>query len=117
MNGGKPWIQHYDEGVPATIDYPRIPSFKLLEDTAKKYPNKACTIFKGAEISYKEMDEITDRLAAGLYDLGVRKGDRVGLFIPNTPQFVIAFYGILKIGGVVVATNPLYTQREIEYQV
>ena len=63
------------------------------------------------------MDEMTDRLAAGLYHLGVRKGDRVGLFIPNTPQFVIAYYAILKIGGVVVATNPLYTQREIEYQV
>ena len=117
MAGEKPWIKNYDEGVPATIDYPKIPSFKLLELTAKKYPNKACTIFKGAEISYKEMDEMTDRLAAGLYDLGVRKGDRVGLFIPNTPQFVIAFYAILKIGGVVVATNPLYTQREIEYQV
>lgn len=117
MSGEKPWIKNYDEGVPATVDYPRIPSFKLLEQTAKKYPNKACTIFKGAEISYKEMNEMTDRLAAGLYDLGVRKGDRVGMFIPNTPQFVIAYYAILKIGGVVVATNPLYTQREIEYQV
>ena len=117
MTGEKPWIKNYDEGVPASIEYPRIPSFKLLEQTAKKYPNKACTIFKGAEISYKEMDEMTDRLAAGLYDLGVRKGDRVGLYIPNTPQFVIAYYAILKIGGVVVATNPLYTQREIEYQV
>ncbi len=117
MTGEKPWIKNYDEGVPATIDYPKIASFRLLEQTAKKYPNKACTIFKGAEISYKEMDAMTDRLAAGLYELGIRKGDRVGLFIPNTPQFVIAYYAILKIGGVVVAINPLYTQREIEYQV
>jgi long-chain acyl-CoA synthetase len=68
-------------------------------------------------ITYKEMEEITDRLAAGLFKLGIRKGDRVGLYIPNTPQFMIAYYAILKIGGVVVATNPLYTQREIEYQV
>ena len=117
MTVEKPWVQHYDEGVPATIDYPKIASFELLEQTARKYPDKVCTIFKGGTITYREMDEITDRLAAGLFNLGVRKGDRVGLFIPNTPQFVIAYYAILKIGGVVVATNPLYTQREIEYQV
>lgn len=117
MNGGKPWIKSYDEGIPASIDYPEIASFELLEEAAKKNPEKVCTYFKGAEITYKEMNEMTDRLAAGLYALGIRKGDRVGLFIPNTPQFVIAFYAILKIGGIVVATNPLYTQREIEYQV
>jgi long-chain acyl-CoA synthetase len=113
----KPWFKNYDEGVPETIDYPRITSFELLEQTAKKYPERVCTIFKGATITYKEMDELTDRLAAGLYKLGVRKGDRVGVFIPNTPQFVIAYFAILKIGGVVVATNPLYTQREIIHQV
>jgi long-chain acyl-CoA synthetase len=117
MEGKRPWVKNYDEGVPATIDYPKITSQELLEITAKKYPDKICTIFKGATITYKEMNEITDQLAAGLYELGVRKGDRVGLFIPNTPQFVIAFWAILKAGGVVVATNPLYTQREIEYQV
>lgn len=117
MSSSKPWVAHYDEGVPATIDYPRITSFELLEQTAKKFPDNVCTIFKDATITYKEMDEMTDRLATGLYHLGVRKGDRVGLFIPNTPQFVIAYYAILKIGGIVVATNPLYTQREIEYQV
>jgi len=113
----KPWVQQYDEGVPATIDYPRITCFELLKRSAEKYPDKICTIFKGGTITYKEMDEITDRLAAGLFKLGIRKGDRVGLYIPNTPQFMIAYYAILKIGGVVVATNPLYTQREIEYQV
>ena len=63
------------------------------------------------------MNAITDQLAAGFHDLGVRKGEKVGLFIPNTPQFVIAYYALLKIGAVVVATNPLYTQREIIYQV
>lgn len=117
MASDRPWVKHYDDGVPATIDYPRIASYELLEETAKKYPDKVCTIFKGGKITYREMDEITDRLAAGLHSLGVRKGDRVGLFIPNTPQFVMAFYAILKLGAVVVATNPLYTPREIEYQV
>jgi long-chain acyl-CoA synthetase len=63
------------------------------------------------------MDEMTDRLAAGLARLGVKKGDRVGIFMPNTPQFVVAYFAILKLGGVVVATNPLYTPREIEHQI
>jgi long-chain acyl-CoA synthetase len=113
----RPWLEHYDEGVPKTIDYPAVTLFALLEEAAQKYPNNPCTIFKGAVISYKEMGETVNRLAAGLAELGIRKGDRVGLFMPNTPQFVMAFFAVLKIGGVVVATNPLYTAREIEHQV
>ncbi len=112
----RPWLAHYDKGVPHTIDYPKVPLFHFLEESARKYPDKPCTIFKGAVISYKEMNEITDRLAAALADMGVKKGDRVGIFMPNTPQFVMAYFAILKAGGVVVATNPLYTPAEIEYQ-
>ena len=111
-----PWFAKYDKGVPKTIDYPKKPLYHFLEETASKYPDKACTFFKGAEISYKEMNEITDRVAAALADMGVKKGDRVGIFMPNTPQFVMAYFGILKAGGVVVATNPLYTASEIEHQ-
>jgi long-chain acyl-CoA synthetase len=111
-----PWIANYDEGVPTHIEYPQKPLFHFLEEAAAKYPEKACTIFKGATISYKEMNEITDTLAGALADLGVKKGDRVGIFIPNTPQFVMAYYAILKAGGVVVATNPLYTAPEIAHQ-
>ncbi len=113
----RPWFKHYDKGVPYHIEYPEIPLFELLEESARKYPDSPCTIFKGAVITYKEMNELTDRLAGALADLGVNKGDRVGIFMPNTPQFVIAYFGILKAGGVVVATNPLYTPREIEHQV
>lgn len=113
----RPWIKNYDKGVPATIEYPKIPLFQLLENSAQKYPDRACTIFKGAVISYKEMSAVTDRIAAALVAMGVKKGDRVGIFMPNTPQFVMAYFGILKAGGVVVATNPLYTPPEIEYQV
>jgi long-chain acyl-CoA synthetase len=112
----RPWLKHYDDGVPKTIEYPKITLFDLLEEAAQKYPNSTCTIFKGARISYKEMSEITSRLAAGLADLGVKKGDRVGIFMPNTPQFVMAYFAILKLGAVVVATNPLYSPREIEHQ-
>jgi long-chain acyl-CoA synthetase len=112
----KPWLAHYDKGVPSTVEIPNVPLFHFLEESARKYPDRACTIFKGAVISYKEMNAITDRVAAALVDLGVKKGDRVGIFMPNTPQFVMAFFGILKAGGVVVATNPLYTPPEIEHQ-
>jgi long-chain acyl-CoA synthetase len=112
----RPWLKKYDEGVPHTIDYPKVPLSGLLEESAKKYPDSDCTILKGAKISYREMNELTDRLAAGLVDLGVKKGDRVGIFIPNTPQFVMAYYAVLKAGGVVVATNPLYGPHEIIHQ-
>jgi len=112
----RPWLKHYDPGVPHSIDYPSVPLFYFLEESARKYPDKPCTLFKGATITYAEMDALTDRLAAGLAELGVKKGTPVGLCMANIPQFVIAFYGILKAGGVVVAFNPLYKSREIEHQ-
>jgi long-chain acyl-CoA synthetase len=112
----RPWHKHYDEGAPVSINYPQKPLYHFLEDAAKEYPDKACSIFKGASVSYAEMDGLTDRLAAALKDLGVSKGSPVGIFMPNSAQFIMAFYAILKAGGIVVATNPLYTAREIEHQ-
>ncbi|MBE3067245.1 MAG: AMP-binding protein, partial [Chloroflexi bacterium] len=91
-----PWLAHYDKGVPQTIKYPPVPIFHFLEESARKYPDQPCTIFKGAAISFREMDTITDKLAAALAGLGVKMGDRVGIFIPNTPQFVMVYFGILK---------------------
>jgi len=112
----KPWLAHYDKGVPHMIDIPQVPLFHFLDESARKYPDRACTIFKGAVISYKEMNAISDHIAAALVEMGVKKGDRVGIFMPNSPQFVIIYFGIIKAGGVVVATNPLYTAPEIEHQ-
>lgn len=111
-----PWRKHYDEGVPYTLEYPEVPLFHFLEETARKSPEATCTIFKGARISFGEMNALTDRLAAGLASLGVKKGDRVGIFMPNTPQFVMAYYAALKAGATVVATSPLYGPKEIEHQ-
>jgi long-chain acyl-CoA synthetase len=113
----RPWFKFYDKGVPQHIDYPDISLIGMLDEMARKYPDKVCTIFRGATISYKEMNEITDRLAASIAELGIKKGDRVGIFMPNTPQFVITFFAILKAGAVVVAINPLYQPREIVHQV
>jgi long-chain acyl-CoA synthetase len=109
----RPWLAHYDKGVPQSIEYPKAPLFHFLEEAANKYPDRACTIFKGAVISYREINERTDHLAAALVEIGVKKGDRVGIFMPNTPQFVIAYFGILKAGAVVVAMNPTYPVDEV----
>jgi long-chain acyl-CoA synthetase len=116
MHNNRPWINQYDAAVPATISYPEQPLFRFLQEAAAKYPARACTVLDDATVSFREMDEITDRLAAALRSLGVQKGDRVGIFMPNTPQFIMAFYGILKAGAVVVATNPLYMPAEITHQ-
>src|SRR4030066_2054004 len=113
----RPWFKLYDQGVPQHIDYPAISLIGLFEETAHKYPDSPCTIFKGAEITYQRMNELTDRLAAGIAELGVKKGDRVGIFMPNTPQFILTFFAILKAGGVVGSVNPLYSAREIIHQV
>ena len=110
------WHKHYDEGVPNEVELPDIRLHDFLEQSAKGFLDRPCSIFKGAVITCREMSELSDRLAAGLVARGVSKGDRVAIFMPNSPQFVIAFYAILKAGGVVVATNPLYTHREIEHQ-
>jgi long-chain acyl-CoA synthetase len=110
------WHKKYDEGVPTEVEIPDIRLQDFLDYTARDFPDRPCTIFKGAVITYRKMNELTDHLAAGLAARGVKKGDRVAIFMPNSPQFVIAFYAILKAGGVAVATNPLYTHREIEHQ-
>jgi long-chain acyl-CoA synthetase len=113
----KPWLKHYDAGVPHTLaPHPDKTLHSFLEETAARYPDKTCTIFKGRVVTYREMNDLTDRMAAALAGLGIQKGDRVGIFIPNTPQFVIAYYGILKVGGIVVATNPLYSPEQIKHQ-
>src|ERR1044072_5416659 len=109
----RPWLAHYDKGVPHTIEYPKAPLFYFLEEAAKKYPDRACTIFKGAVISYREMNALTDHMAAALCELAVKKGARVGIFLPTVPQLVIAYFAILKGGGVVVTVNPTDPPDEV----
>jgi long-chain acyl-CoA synthetase len=119
----KPWLRYYDEGVPATLDYPSIPLDQLLSDSAGKHPENPAIIF-GARVgsrimdsrmSYHELDDAVNRLAAALQHLGVNRGDRVAIITPNCPQFVIAHYGILRAGGVAVPCNFLYTANELEH--
>lgn len=112
----KAWYAHWPDKVPKHIDYPKIPVAELLRRAAKTWPTSDATRFYGKATSYRELDAQVDRFAAGLQKLGVKKGDRVALLMPNLPQFVIAFFATLRTGGIVVQTNPLYTPREIEGQ-
>src|SRR2546428_11060358 len=120
----RPWFTHYDPGVPHTLGYPAIPLQQSLTDTAARHPEAAAIVFGAvvahrlieASLSYAELDRLADRFAAGLQSLGVRKGDRLALPLPNCPQFVVGFYGALRAGAVVVPCNPLYTAPQLRRQ-
>jgi long-chain acyl-CoA synthetase len=116
MSEHRPWLANYPEEIPATLTYKSEPVQTYLTNAAKEFPNKSAIHFMGKEMSYETLHEHACKLASYLQKLGLEKGDRVAMMLPNCPQAVIAYYGILLAGGVVVPTNPLYTEREIEYQ-
>ncbi|MGC9332586.1 MAG: AMP-binding protein, partial [Anaerolineae bacterium] len=120
----KPWLAYYDEGVTASLDYPPVALDLLLADAAAKHPDQPAIIF-GARVgkrildqamSYRQLNQQVDRLAAALQGMGVKRGDRVAILMPNCPQFVISFYGIMRAGGIAVPCNFLYTAEEIQHQ-
>ena len=112
----KPWLKHYDKGVPGSVDVPDHALPYYLEESAKKFPDTPAIIFKGKTISYQKLNELTDAVAAALAANGFKKGDRAVIYTVNCPQFVVSYYGILKAGGIAIATNPLYSARELEHQ-
>jgi long-chain acyl-CoA synthetase len=121
-----PWFAHYENGVPTSLTIPNVPVSHLLADSAQKYPDKVAVrlILKylplglriQSALSYRQLEEATDRFAVALQKLGVRKGDRVSIMLPNIPQQVISYFGALKAGAIVVNTNPTYTPRELQHQ-
>jgi len=112
----RPWVKHYPEEIPTTIDYDEKPLHVFLQETAEKFPDKKALHFLGKEITYEELYKQTKVFASYLQGLGLEKGDRVAIMLPNSPQSVIGYYAVLMAGGVVVQTNPLYMERELEYQ-
>ena len=109
----RPWIDHYDYWVRAHMNYPRRPLWEILRIAASDVPDKPATAFLGAQLTFAEVKERSDRLATALARMGIAGGDRVGIMLPNCPQYVIASFAILRIGAIVVNVNPLYTPREI----
>jgi long-chain acyl-CoA synthetase len=111
------WIDKYDHGVPAKLKYPEIPVHEILLASARKYPNHTALCFQEFSITYAELAKVVNCFAEHLLTMGINAGDRVSICLPNSPQFVIAYYGVLLAGGVVAAINPAYPQREIEFQI
>ena len=123
----KPWLAHYEEGVPADVEIPDYPVPQNLITAAEKYPSNTALIFGNVveplgdklmdgTMSYQRLLDLTYRFAAALQQLGVKKGDRVAIHLPNCPQFVIAYYATLMVGGILVPCNPQYVARELRHQ-
>jgi long-chain acyl-CoA synthetase len=112
----KPWLKFYPENVPATVDIPNVSVPELLERTAEKYKKKTALIFYGKKISYGELLALINRCAAGLAKLGVHKGDTVAIYLLNSPQFIISYFGALKAGAKVTPVSPVYTSKEVRHQ-
>ena len=112
----KPWLKSYEPQVPPTIQYPERPVDANLTESALKFPNATATIFQDAKLTYAQLNQLADRFAAALQQLGVKKGDRVAIYLANSPQYPIAYYGALRAGAIVVPFNPLYAAPEVEHQ-
>ena len=109
----KPWHKHYDYSVQPSLRYPRLLAHELLNISVNTTPDKAALNYYGTEISFWDLKLLATRMANILHELGVEKGDRVGIHLPNCPQYMVAYYGALSIGAIVVNFNPLYTPDEL----
>ncbi|MFX1514488.1 MAG: AMP-binding protein, partial [Promethearchaeota archaeon] len=113
----RPWFKLWPEAIPKHLDYPKeFPIYKFLQNSAEQYPDNVATIFFDKKIKYGELWDKVLRFASALSKLGVTKGDRVGIYLPNCPQFVIAFFAINKIGAMIVPFNTQYVDHELVYQ-
>jgi len=113
----KPWLKHYPEGASDKVDIPEdLSVLGMVDQAAAKYSKKPAVYFYGREITYKEINELIDRFATGLADLGVKRGDTVALYLLNCPQYIIAYFATLKLGAKVTPISPVYTSHEIKHQ-
>jgi long-chain acyl-CoA synthetase len=110
----RPWLEHYDYWVPPTLTFPKRPLCEILDTTALEIPDRPATAFLGAELTFADIKAQSDRFARALASHGVAKGDRVGIMLPNCPQYMIAAFAVLRLGAVVVNLNPMYTAPEAE---
>ena len=112
----KPWLAHYQKGVPPTVEVPLKSVAQAFDEATERARSRTAVMFYGRAISYGELREASDRLACALAALGVKKGDRVALYVLNSPQFIIAYFAALKCGATVTPISPVYTSHEVRYQ-
>ena len=110
----KPWLKNYDLWAPAEINSPNQPLYQILQLASGAYREKPAVAFMGAFIDFGEAKKLVDLLATALQKLGVVKGDRVGIMLPNCPQYLLSFFAVVRLGAIVVNVNPIYTPREVE---
>jgi long-chain acyl-CoA synthetase len=113
LSSARPWTRHYDYWVRTDLNYPRRSLIDILRIAASDVPDRPATAFLGAQLTYGEIKDRADRFATALARFGIGKGDRVGVMLPNCPQYLFVCFGILRLGAIVVNINPLYTPREI----
>jgi long-chain acyl-CoA synthetase len=113
----QPWIKSYPPGVRWDADIPLMPVQQILEDSAARWPNNPALDFMGKKVSYDELNELANRAAKGFQKLGVKAGVHVGIYLPNTPHYLISFFGVLKAGGTVVNYSPLDAEKVLEHKV
>jgi long-chain acyl-CoA synthetase len=112
----RPWLKWYPEGVPADLEIPEKNVIEMVDEAVKKWGKTTAMIFYGNKMKHKEIHELSLRFATALHDLGVKKGDKVAILLPNCPQFPIVYYGILRLGATATTVSPLYTAREVGHQ-
>jgi long-chain acyl-CoA synthetase len=112
----RPWYRSWPSYLAKETDISPAPLYSILTKGAEKHRGKTCLSYQGRSLSYSQINELSSRFATALHGLGLKKGERVAIFSPNTPQFVISYFGILKAGGIVVPCSPLYKERELEAQ-
>jgi len=113
----KVWFDHYEPGVPHSLDYPQLSLDQLFHQSALTHQQKPAVNFMGHELTYGELASQVNGFASALSDMGIKKGDRVAVHLPNCTQFPIVFFAALSIGAIVVPCNPLYVAREMEHQI
>ncbi len=112
----KPWLKFYPEGVPATVEIPERTLPEVFDEVAGKFSNRNAMVFYGSKISFSKLKEEVDRFATALHDLGITKGDKVALYLLNSPQYIIAYFGALKVGATITPISPVYTSIEVKHQ-
>ena len=112
----RPWFKFWPPNLPKTLDYPEVPLFNIVETSAQRYPNKPAIIYYGTRITYRDLWENILLFSSFLYNkLNVKKGDRIAIFMPNSVQWIIAYFGIIRANAILVPINPLIAEDELNY--
>ncbi|MFL6562127.1 MAG: AMP-binding protein, partial [Bacillus sp. (in: firmicutes)] len=115
MSGKKAWLAHYPETIETNVTIPNKPLGQILQETTEKYPDNNALSFYGRKFSYQQLNSLVHNFTSALQQNQVQKGDRVAIMLPNCPQYVISYYGILTAGAIVTQVNPMSVERELEY--